>query len=67
MADDFRRRNGQSGVILALNTAIDNLNLTNEVTSTTPVNAIFGSVATLLTMVRVSSLLFRDETSQVYI
>ena len=54
------------GVVPALNTAIDDLNLTNEATSTTPVNPVFGSVVALLTTVRVSSFLFRDETYQVY-
>ena len=66
MVDGFQQRKGKGGAIPALNTAIDDLNLTNEVTSATLANPIFGSVATLLTMVRVSSFLFRGETYQIY-
>ena len=66
MVDNLQRRKDQGGTIPALNTAIDDLNLTNEVASTTPANTIFDSVAALLTMVRVSSLLFCDEMYRVY-
>ena len=41
--------------------AIDGLILAKEATITTPVNPVFGSVAVLLTMIRVSSFLSRDE------
>ena len=58
MADNSQRRKGRGKVIPALNTAIDVLNLAKDATSTTSVNPVFGSVATLLTMIRVSSLLF---------
>ena len=40
---------------------IDGLDFAKETTSTTPVNPVFGSVAILLTTIRVSCLLFRDE------
>ena len=66
MTDNSQRRKGKGKVIPALNTAIDVLNLAKDATSTTPVNPVFGSVATLLTMIRVSSLLFRDETFQAH-
>ena len=67
MVDDSRRRNGQGGVIPTLNTAIDDLNLASlMITSTIPVSPVFGSVVTLLTMVRVSSSLFHDEMYHVY-
>ena len=66
MIDNCQQRDGQGGVVPALNTAIGDLNLAMEITSATPANPIFDSVAALLTMVRVSSLLFRDDIYQVY-
>ena len=66
MTDISQRRKGKGKVIPALNTAIDFLNLAKDATSTTPVNPVFGSVATLLTMIRVSSLLFCNETFQAH-
>ena len=57
MTDKSQRRKGGSKVIPALNMAIDALNIAKEATSTTPVNPVFGSVAALLTMIRVSSFL----------
>ena len=60
MTDKPQRKKG-SKAITALNTAIDGLNIAKEATSTTPVNPVFGSVALLLTMIRVSSLSFCDE------
>ena len=61
MADKSQRQKGRGRVIPALNMAIDGLNIAKEATSTTPVNPVFGAVAILLTMIRVSPLLFRDE------
>jgi len=49
---------GQESKISALNTAIEALNLAKEVSSVTPAKAVFGSVSVILTMIRVSSLLF---------
>ena len=61
-----QRRKGNGKVIPALNTAIDFLNLAKDATSTTPGGPVIGAVATLLTMIRVSSLLFRNETFQAH-
>ena len=66
MADKSQRRKGGGKVIPALNMAIDGLNIAKEATSTTPVNPVFGSVAVLLTMIRVSSFLFRDEMCEAH-
>ena len=52
--------------IPALNMAIDGLNVLKEATSATPVNPVFGSVALLLTMIRVSSLSLCDEKFQAH-
>ena len=66
MADKSQRQKGGGKVIPALNMAINGLNIAKEATSTTPVNPVFGSVATLLTMIRVGSFLFRDEMYQAH-
>lgn len=42
--------------LAALNVFIEGLNLAKEVASATPAKAVFGSVAVLLSMIRVSSL-----------
>ena len=60
MTDKPQRPKGRKA-IPALNMAIDGLNIAKEATSTTPVNPVFGSVALLLTMIRVSSRPFCDE------
>ena len=66
MTDKSQRQKGGGKVIPALNIAINGLNIMKEATSTTPVNPVFGSVAILLTMIRVSSVLFRDEMHQAH-
>ena len=66
MAENSQRPKGRDGVLSSLNVAIEGLNLAKEVSSATPAKAVFGSVAILLTMIRVSFLLFCDETFQVY-
>ena len=65
MTDKPQRQKG-SKAIPALNMAINGLNIAKEATSTTPVNPVFGSVALLLTMIRVSSLHFCDEMFQAH-
>ena len=62
MTDKPQRQKGRKA-IPALNMAMDTLSVLKEATSATPVNPVFGSVALLLTMIRVSSLPFRDEMS----
>ena len=49
------------GVLSSLNTAINDLNLSKELASITPVKEAFGTVSALLTMIRVPFLLFCDE------
>ena len=61
MTDNSQRLRGRGRVLSALNMAIDGLNLAKEATITTPVNPVFGSVAVLLTMIRVRTFLSRDE------
>ena len=53
-----QRAKGRDGAISALNVAIETLNLAKEVSSITPAKAVFGSVSVILTMIKVSLLLF---------
>ena len=57
MTDRSERPKGPGdGVLSTLNLAIDGLNLAKEVASVTPAKAAFGTVAILLTMIRVGPL-----------
>ena len=66
MADNSQQPKGQDGLLSSLNVAIDGLNLAKEISSVTPAKAVFGSVAILLAMIRVCSLLFYDEVCEVH-
>ena len=61
MTDNSQPPKGRDGAISALNIAIEGLNIAKEASSSTPANPVFGPVALLLTMIRVSSFLFHDE------
>ena len=66
MTDKSQQPKGQDGVLSTLNLAIDGLNLAKEVSSVTPAKAAFGTVAILLAMIRVSSLLSCNEKLQAH-
>ena len=66
MTDKPQQPKGQDGVLSALNMAIDGLNFAKELADITPAKAAFGSVAILLTMIRVSFLPFCDEAFRVH-
>ena len=66
MTEKSQQPKDQGGALSALNMAIDGLNFAKEVADITPAKAAFGSVAILLTMIRVGSLLFFDEVFQVH-
>jgi len=66
MAAKFQRPKGRNGVLSSLSVAIDALNLAKEVSSITPAKAAFGTVSSLLTMIRVRFSLFRDGVCQVH-
>ena len=56
MTDEYQPPKGSvDGVLSALNLAIDDLNLAKEVASVTPARAAFGTVAVLVTTIRVKS------------
>ena len=61
MADKLKRPKKRGSVLSSLNMAIDGLNLANEFSSITPAKPVFGSVAALLTMIRVTFFIFCDE------
>ena len=67
MATRSQQPKGRDGVLSTLNVAIEATNLAKEVSSITPAKAVFGSVSILLTMIRVRSLLFYDQTFRVHI
>ena len=47
---------GRGGDVLVLNAAVERLNLAKELSTITPVKAIFGSASVILAMIRVSLL-----------
>ena len=57
-----RRENSLS----LLNVAIEAVNLAKEVTSATPAKAVFGSVGSILSMIRVCSFLFSGDISKIH-
>ena len=66
MTDNSQQPEAQDGTLSSLNMAIDGLILAKEVASVTPAKAVFGSVAVLLTMIRVRLLFFCKHLFQVY-
>ena len=48
-------------VLSSLNTVIEGLNLAENLSTITPAKAVFGTVGIILTMIRVSSLLLRED------
>lgn len=66
MADKAKRPKKRDGVLPSLNMAIDGLNLAKEFSSITPAKPVFGSVAALLTMIRVTLFTFCDKLLRVH-
>ena len=66
MAPQSQQPKKQGGVPLSLDIAISMVNIGKEASSMTPAPAVFGSVAILLTTIRVSPLFFRDGTFQAH-
>ena len=66
MTDKSQQRKNGGRVFLKWNVAIDDLNITKKAMSATPAYPLFDSVATLITTIRVSSFLFRDEMCEAY-
>jgi hypothetical protein len=66
MADNSPRPKGRDGALSTLGVAIDGLNLAKELSGITPAKAVFGSVAILLIMIRVSSFLLYEGMLQAH-
>ena len=60
MADNPKPPKRGDGILSSLNMAIDGLNIAKEFSSSTPATPVFGTVAVLLTIIRVTFHLFRD-------
>jgi len=54
MEVESQRPKGREDAISALNTAVEALNLAKELSSIAPAKALFGSVSTILAIIRVS-------------
>ena len=63
MADKSQRPKRRDGVLPLLDVTINGLNLAKELSSITPAKAVFGSVAILLAMIKVSFVLFYNISS----
>ena len=61
-----QRQKGRDSALSSLDLAIELLNLAREVSSITPVKAVFGTVSALLAMIRVRAILFSHEIFQVH-
>jgi len=62
-----QRPKGRDNTLSSLNVTIEALNLAKDICSITPAKAVFGSVSTLLTMVRVPFLQFCDDEPWIHI
>ena len=61
-----QRPKGRDNTLSSLNTTIEALNLAKDICSITPAKAVFGSVSTLLTMIRVRFFRFCDNEPRVH-
>ena len=66
MAAESKQPKGREGTISALNAAAEAMNLAEKISTITPAKAIFDSVSTLLTLIRVCFLLSCNDLPQVY-
>ena len=66
MSANTQKQKRRETAISLLDAAIEALNLAKEVSSATPAKAVFGSVGILLTMIKVSFVLFSSGSSQVH-
>jgi len=66
MTDKSQQPKWRDGVLPLLDVTINGLTLAKELSSIAPAQAVFGSVAILLTMIRVSLALVCDEPVRVH-
>ena len=65
MDANSERQNEHDDALLLLNTAIEALNLAKDLSEVLPAKAVFATVSTLLTMIRVRVPLFSNDPLQV--
>ena len=58
MASDSQRQEGRDSTLSKLNLAINTLSIAKDVSTIAPAQAAFGAVCALLTILRVTGLLF---------
>lgn len=66
MESESKKPKGRNAAISALNGAIEAVNLAEKISTIVPAKTVFGSVGTLLMLIRVCFLLFCDDILQVY-
>jgi len=66
MEPESKKPKGRRAAISALNGAIEAVNLAEKISTIPPAKTVFGSVGTLLMLIKVCFLLFCDNILQVY-
>jgi hypothetical protein len=66
MEFESQQPKGQEAAISALNTAVEAMNLAEKTSTVAPSKIVFGSVSTLLALVRVCLPLFCNDPLQIY-
>lgn len=66
MEAEFQQPTGREAAISALNAAVEVMNLAEKNSTITPVKTVFGSVSTILTLVRVCFLLSCNDLLRIY-
>ena len=67
MDADSQPRKGRDGALSLLSAAIEAVHLANDLSSITPAKAVFVSVGTLLTTIRVRIPLFSDDLLRIHV
>ena len=67
MQTESKQPEGRAGIISALNEAVEAVDLAGKTSAITPAKDVFGSVGTLLTLIRVCFLLSCNNLLQIYI
>ena len=64
---DSKQQKRRDDTLSLLDAAIEAVNLAKEISSLTPAKAVFGTVSTLLTTIRVGLLLFCNDERRVHV
>ena len=67
MGVDSKQQKRRDDTLSLLDAAIEAVNLAKEISSPTPAKAVFGTVSTLLTTIRVGLLLLCNDERQVHV